>query len=305
MILGADIGNYNINSSTGICLESKTSRNSTLFSNSPIVDIFGKKLVIGEGDHDAEYRKVKKEHYLHLLYTTICLSTKDIDNKIVVGLPISQYKTDREELINLILQNSEMQGIINGKERKVCIRDLEVYPEAIGAVENAYEGIVLDIGGRTTDICQIEVVNNRRKLINPISEAIGTLNLYTDFIKVLNNKYSLDLKIQDTERILRKGLKIQGVEVDIRDAKLVFTDYVDKIVNKLRIEYSADTLDIKMVGGGSIVLGKSIKNRLPNADIVPNPLEANAQAFKKVGEELWLRRWVLASRSEKCTCMIT
>lgn len=290
MILGVDIGNYNLNSSEGICLESKVSRSSTLFSNSPIVDIFEKKLTIGEGEFDTEYRKVKKDNYLQMLYTTICLSTRDTYNNIVVGLPISQYKNDREELINLIIQNFEMQGVFNNKERMILIEDVEVYPEGIGAVNSSFEGIIVDIGGRTTDICRIEIINGKKKLINPISESIGTLNLYSDFIKSLNNAYSLDLKLQDTERVLRNGLKIGGLQVDISDSKMVFTDYVNKIVNKLRIEYSANTQDIALLGGGSIILGKSIIKRLPNASIIDNPVFANAQTFKKVGEELWLKR---------------
>ena len=292
MILGVDIGNYNLNSSNGLSIESKVSRSNTLFSNSPTVELFRKKLIIGDGEFDTEYRKVKKENYLQMLYIAICLSTEENFNNIVVGLPISQYKADKDELINLIIQNSEMKGYINNQERKVIIQDIEVYPEGIGAVDSNFEGILVDIGGRTTDICHIENINGKKKLINPTSESIGTLNLYTDFIKSINNDYSLDLKLDDAERILRRGLKINGVEVDISNSKMVFADYVDKIVNKLKIEYSANTLDIALLGGGSIILGRSIIKRLPSSYVVDNPIFANSYAFKKVGEQLWLRRWV-------------
>lgn len=290
MILGVDVGNYNLNSSTGICLESRVSRSSTLFSKSPTIELFNKKIVIGEGEFDTEYRKVKKENYLQMFYAAVCLSTNDIYNNVVVGLPISQYKNDKDELMNLIMQNSLMQGVFNGIERKIMIEDIEVYPEGIGTVAQDFEGIIVDIGGRTTDICQVENINRKKKIINPISEPIGTLNLYADFIKSLNNTYSLDLKLQDTERILRLGLRINGAEVDISNSKMIFTDYVDKIVNKLKIEYSANTLDIALLGGGSIILGKSIIKRLPNTIVINDPLFANAQAFKKVGEQLWLKR---------------
>lgn len=290
MILGVDIGNYNLNSSTGLSLESKVARSSVLFSNSPTVELFGKKITIGDGEFDTEYRKIKKENYLQMLYTTICLSTEENFNNIVVGLPISQYKTDKDELMNLILQNSEMIGNINNKERKVIIQDVEIYPEGIGAVDSNFEGILVDIGGRTTDICHVENVNGKKKLINPTSKPIGTLNLYTDFIKSINNTYGLDLKLDDAERVLRRGLKIDGVEVDISNSKMVFADYVDKIVSKLKIEYSANTLDIALLGGGSIILGRSIIKRLPSSYVIDNPIFANANTFKKVGEQLWLRR---------------
>ena len=291
MILGTDLGNYLIKTSTGFNVESKISETKNILTTSSLIDYAGKQFVIGEGEFDSEYRKVKKENYLALLFAAMALSSNDSTNKIVVGLPISQYHNDKQELTNLILQNSHFEGYINGDKRVIDITDVEVYPEAVGTVPLEFEGIIVDIGGRTTDICQITHQNGRRKIENPFSEALGMINLYSDFIKALNNSYSLDLKLNDANRILSKGLKIKGISQDISQEKKVFKDYVNKIISKLQVEYSVDTLDVKLTGGGSLVLGNAIKKRLgANVSIVENSLFANADAFEKVGNEIWLRK---------------
>ena len=291
MILGIDLGNFAIKTSTGFTIESKISENKSILSQGSVIELEGKEFILGEGEYDTEFRKVKKVNYLNLLFAALILSGDDIDNKVVVGLPISQFKNDRQELTNLILQNSTMKGTLNGEKRVVNITDIEVYPEGVGAVSLDFEGVVVDIGGRTTDICQISRITGKRKIENPFSEPLGMINLYSDFIKALNSNYSLDLKLNDANRILTKGLKIKGIQQDITTEKRVFKDYVDKIVSKLRIEYSIDTLDIALVGGGALVLGNAIKKRIgANANIIENCLFANAKAFEKVGREIWLRK---------------
>ena len=291
MILGLDLGNFAIKTSTGFTIESKISENKSILSQGSVIKLCGKEFVIGEGHYDAEFRKVKKENYLNLLFAAMILSSNDKVNKIVVGLPISQYKNDKEELTNLILQNSHMEGYLNGDKRIIDIADIEVYPEGVGSVSLDFEGVVVDIGGRTTDICQISKIAGKRKIENPFSEPLGMINLYSDFIKALNTSYSLDLKLNDANRILTRGLKVKGIEQDISQEKRVFKDYVDMIVSKLRIEYSVDTLEVALTGGGALVLGNAIKKRLGgNTDIIDNSLFANAKAFEKVGRELWLKK---------------
>ncbi len=285
-ILGIDLGNYNINTSTGLCIESKIGPKSIL-TTSPVIEYADKQFCIGEGSFDTEYRKVKKGNYLSLLYSAIGLSTNSNFIKVVVGLPISQFTNDKAELINLILQNSDMKGSIKGISRNIKITDVEVYPEGVGVVPGNFEGVIVDIGGRTTDICLITKNGTKRKIENPFSEPIGMINLYSDFIKILNSKYGLDLKMNDSERILRNGLKINGYVTDISEAMKVFKDYVDKIVAKLKVEYPISTVDVAFVGGGAIVLKKPLLSRISQGFLVENSLFANANTFKRVGEQLW------------------
>lgn len=288
MILGIDIGSYGTKTSAQVVFESKVAKSSILTTN-PICSLENEIYILGEGTFDTEYRKVKKENYFKLLFGAIILSSQDRFNKVVLGLPISQYKADKQELISLILTKS-LEGSINSVERSVVIEDVEVYPEGVCTVEDTFEGLLIDIGGRTTDCCLITRNLDKRKIENPFSLPIGTLNLYSDFIKSINNSLGLDLSINDAIRLLKNGLSINGIVIDIRNYMTVFKEFVENLINSLKVEYPLSTLDIRLVGGGSIVLAKPLLKRLPQAQIINNSIFANALAFAEVGEKLWQKR---------------
>lgn len=294
MILGVDLGNYATKTSEGISFLSKVSKVGNILKNSIELQTDEGIYYIEEGEYDTEYRKVKKQYLKELFITAVALSTEDIENQIIVGLPLSQYKKDKEILRELLTKERIQYITINGINKKLIIEDVEVYPEGLGCIDN-FEGIVIDIGGRTTDIAEIE----NMKVRNPFSLPVGTMNLYNDFIKILNDKYSLDLKTNDVDRILRNGLKIYSEQKDISFALEIFRNYVEKIINELQINYSIKTHDIKLTGGGAALLAKAFLKRLPNAELVENPFFANAIGFKKVGESIWLWKLVLVLRRMK------
>lgn len=285
MILGVDIGHYSTKSSNGSNIVSKVSKVSNILNNSTNLITSTGTYFIEEGEFDTEYRKIKKEYIKELFLTSILLSSNEMTNSIVVGLPLSQYKEDKDKLKEILLKERMHRVIINGNERKLIIEDVEVYPEGIGSlVGRDYEGVIVDIGGLTTDIALLE--NNKVK--KPYSLPIGTLNLYADFIKVINSKYSLDLTSEDAPRILKNGLKIYGEQKEIAFALDIFKSYVENIVRELQVSYSIKTLDIILIGGGADLLFKPFKNRIPNAQLIDNAIFSNANGFKEWGKELWL-----------------
>lgn len=286
MILGIDIGNSNTKVSNMTMFESKVSNASTL-NESDILKVNGKIIYLGEGEYDTTYRKVEKENYLDLLYGAIGLNTTDINNYIVLGLPIGQYTEDRNKLEQLVMCNANKRIEVNGIGKTICIKGVDILPEGVATVPGAYEGIVVDIGGRTTDCCIIENKLNKRKIINPNSIPKGTQNLYNDFIKVINSKYGLNLIQRDAERIIKHGLKIDGRQVDIKQAIDVFKEFIEGLINDLRVEYSLSTYDITFTGGGSSLLSKPINNRINNCVIQENSVYANALAYKRKGDLIW------------------
>lgn len=284
MIIGVDLGNYAVKTSERCTFISKVSKIGNLLENKLILKNQSGTLYIEEGEFDTEYRKIKKEYIKELLATAICMSTIEINNQIVVGLPLGQYKEDKEQLKNLLLTNRFQDVNLNGIDRKLIIEDVDVYPEGVAALlDKNYEGIVIDIGGRTTDIALIE----GKRVQKPFSLSLGTLNLYLDFIKIINCKYSLDLKLDDAPRILKNGLKILGESKDINFAVEVFRNYVETLVKDLQIDYSIKTLDIILVGGGANILYKAFKNRLPQISLIEDSYFANAYGFKRWGESIW------------------
>jgi plasmid segregation protein ParM len=201
MIVGVDIGNYSTKVSNGIIFESKISKSSLLNKNGFTYD--GHTYFVGEGTFDTEYRKLKKQNIEILFAYAISKFYEPI--KVVVGLPISQYQQDNQEFRDRLM-SMRLKNTI----------DIAVYPEGIGAADS---GVIIDIGGRTTDCALIRFVDGQKKIENPISLPAGTLNLYSDFIKAINTRYCLDLKLDDAQDIIRNGLVLDGIKTDIRCIK--------------------------------------------------------------------------------------
>ncbi|GEP65187.1 hypothetical protein CBE01nite_29550 [Clostridium beijerinckii] len=271
MILGVDIGNYYTKSSKGINFLSKVSNRCGLVENEAII-LDGKTMYLGEGEFDSEYRKAYKENLLYLLQGAIQKSTIDKHNKVVTGLPLSQYKQDKDYLSNRIIQS----GIVD---------DVEVVPEGVIVLPIDFEGIAIDIGGRTTDIALIIKEDNVRKIKQPFSLPKGMLNLENEFINCINNKYGLDLLQRDANRILTNGLFIYGEKKEFSID--MYKDFVGSIIKIIQVDYSLKTNNLMLIGGGAEILFNPFKKRIPQAQLIENSFFANALAYEQVGRGIW------------------
>lgn len=286
-ILGIDIGNATVKTNTGYVVDSKVTTIEPL-SKCDKLFIEGKTLYIGEGEFDTTYRKIDKKIYIPLLYNAIANSSNNTYNKIVLALPLSQYKTDKENLINLVMSNNDKWIELNDYKRHIVIEDVEVFPEGVFTVNDDYEGIIIDIGGRTTDAAMIEINRGKKKILDPISIPTGTINLYSLFVESINNKMGLDLKIRDAERILKNGLILDGNYKNIDFAYNVFTDYVEDLVSQLQVKYSIRTNIISLTGGGATLTYEYFKRRIGNNVIKQdNCLMANANNLYELGTNIF------------------
>lgn len=285
MIIGIDGGSSTTKNSQGVIIDSKVTKVEPM-NKCDVLEMNGIKYYLGEGEYDTSYRKIEKANYIPLLFGSLALTTDDVYNKVVVGLPLSQYQEDRAAMQNLILNNRDKWVEINKLRKHIVIEDVEVVPEGRLTVDDEFEGIVVDIGGRTTDIFALELRNLTPKVINPQSIPLGIQNLYSDFIKIINKKHGLDLKDHDAERILRRGLKILGKTVDITMEKGIFYEFADNLISKLQVEYSLKTHDVKLVGGGSILLFDYISKKVP-CELVEDSVFANAIAYENYGRDIW------------------
>lgn len=290
-ILGIDIGNCTTKTNTGIIFNSKITDIEPL-GKSDMLFIDKKTYWLGEGNYDTTYRKVDKQSYLKLLYGAIGLSeqssNKIINNCIVLGLPLSQFKEDKMSLVSMILANREKVIRINNTEKQIIIHDVEVFPEGVVTLPDDYEGIVIDIGGRTTDCALVVNERGRRRVLNPISLPTGTINLYKDFINKINNKFSLDLGMNDAERLMLNGLYLDGKKTNINFAVEVYKQFVDSLISRLQVEYSLRTNRISLTGGGALLVYEQIRDRLgEGVTLQDRPTLANARAYYELGCSIW------------------
>ena len=183
MKLGIDIGNYNVNTSENIMFKACISNHKEFGSYCDKLVYEGKAHYIGEGKLEMDYRKFDKSNYLPLLLAAICKSCTHEEVEIGVGLPLTQYKENRNELTNM-LNSKEFKVEFNGVSRRVKIVKATVFPEGIASYVSSNEKlkgfvqgrdvVVVDIGGGTTDISLIR----GRKALKSTSINKGTIDIY-------------------------------------------------------------------------------------------------------------------------------
>lgn len=287
MILGVDVGNYGLKVNPNINIKSLITENEGILNEGIILEMDNKKYIIGEGNFETELNKSNKENFLPLLFTGIALANRDEFNQVVVGLPINQYKVNKPIIEGLIYENKMKVIKINNEVRKIIITDFRVYPEGIGAyysLNTNEDVIIVDIGGRTTDIAYIK--DKKNSISSTVS--IGTLNIYKSIADKLNSDYCLNLGIQDTERIVKRGtLLIDGAPIDLSFITGILKENFMKIKEDLDFKFPARTVPIVLVGGGTYMYQKAFMRRYKNCTTADNPIFANSIGFQKVGEQLW------------------
>ncbi len=289
MILGIDVGNYSLKTSEGVNIKALVTKEGNILNEGITLEIEGEKYIIGEGRFETELNKSNKDNFLPLLYTGIALSTKDNFNSVVCGLPINQFKRNKDIIEKMINDNKVKEIKINGKERKIVIENFKVYPEGLGAYYNLGvndDVILIDIGGRTTDIAYIS--NNKPLTTGTV--AVGTLNILADIQDTINSNYSLDLTLNDVDKMLSKNkFIVDGEEIEKDFIVDILKENFSKIKEKLDLDFPARTEKIVLVGGGANLFYKAFKNRYSNCEMLQDNILSNAKGFKKVGETLWQR----------------
>ncbi|MBU3131616.1 ParM/StbA family protein [Clostridium gasigenes] len=292
MIIGIDLGNFGVNTSENDFFYSKISEGSSFTGENSII-YEGKEFQIGEGEFSTDLDKSKKESTLPLLFTALARSSNEKFFQVVLGLPIQQYKANKESFKNYIEENRGKTLIYKGIRREIIISDVIIAPEGAAAYYNLSVEqknmigkkplIICDIGGRTTDICLFE----NGKITRVWTIPTGMLNIYQDIISYINTTYTEEFKLEDGEVILKEGLFLRGKQQDIRFIKPILRKHFNSIYKDLQLNFNTSKGYVLLTGGGSITLVKAFKNRLENLIISDEPLFDNAKGFKKLGVSLW------------------
>ncbi len=286
LILGVDIGNYSTKVYPHVVFKSSVETNENIMGSKIKLEINNETFYIGESNIETMLNKANKDNLIPLLVTAILQASNDICNSVVVGLPIGQYKEHKEQLKERILSYKFRSLKLNDAERTLVIKNCEIYPESLAtyyALKIQDDCIIIDIGGRTTDICYIRA----GKLIYHTTLAVGTLNIYSDISKYLNNKYALNIDYEYAEKIIRKGdLQVDRADIDLTFIKEILKNNFFKINKELELNYPVNTEKIILTGGGGKLFEEAFKRRY-NVRLADNYIFTNAIGFKKVGDILW------------------
>lgn len=93
---GIDVGNYSLKEYPGTNIKSLVTTEENILGSKLKLEYGGKSYFIGEGSFETELNKSSKKNFLPLLLTGIALNSDDVFQQIVCGLPINQYKANKE-----------------------------------------------------------------------------------------------------------------------------------------------------------------------------------------------------------------
>jgi plasmid segregation protein ParM len=210
---------------------------------------------------------------------------------LAVGLPLSYYRFQRQELKNRLQKINAHVKINDGPERYISINNVEVFPQGVGLlladdlVLAQYGRIaVIDIGYYTTDYLLFELIDGSPV---PIPELCGSAdtgihvasrsiaNIYQEKTGALAPKFLLNQLISG-ENVFYKGQELLlNTDLDKvlkRSAELITQDLM-AVWGKQADNISQTVL----AGGGAILLNKFLD--FPNTYIPCDPVYANANGY--------------------------
>lgn len=287
MNLGIDIGNYNVKTSEGVIFKSAVSENIEYGNKFDKIEIDSKTYYLGTGRLEIDYRKFDKENYIPLLLGAICKSSNSIENRIGLGLPIKQYSSCKQELIDK-LTNKTYDVTYNDIRRRIRITDVQVFPESVAGIiahfnstlfDVKYKDIVsVDIGGKTTDIALIR----NKKVIRSSQVNTGTIDIYNCIKNSLEARYfDIKISLDDIKDYLEKGLYYKGKRQNINFAIRSCNDLFKEIYTELNLNYPINASAVVFQGGGTDLLDSVLSKKISNI-IKVDDLFANAKGYKSL-----------------------
>lgn len=261
-----------------------------------VLEISNKKYFIGEAalrssgaTTTLERNKPPEIHDL-LVLTAAYLLGADEESILLVGLPISYFKTQKANLKTHLEALNKWVSINGGPVKRISFTRVEVYPQALGAIcmnpTIGYSGVV-DIGYFTTDFILVE--NDTR--IVPILEGCQSAELGINLIhKRIAGDFHKKTGTILPQNMYEKTMKqiLGGQSIDFKTNKINLTHeaeiacrdtarQIQQTVLGSWTNYTDFLSAVVCVGGGSELLRPYLS--FQNMNIPANPVFANAEGY--------------------------
>jgi plasmid segregation protein ParM len=245
--------------------------------------IDGKEYYVGVGKPNTDTDKTDSEINRVGTLTTLALHG-DGEFNIVAGLPIGQYKTQKEKFKKMMLSYNYNKVIFRNKPMNLKINNVIIVPQGVGALYSTSKKdgsyIVFDIGGLTIDVGYIDTDWNG----SPTPQRTdtwykGVVTLYPKIIELVNNKFGLTLEPNFAEHILREGLYILGEKQDTCFLQPLMNSYLDDMFEDFKRNYPCKNVPIYLCGGGATILELYFKQHFPQAILLKDSQFANAIGY--------------------------
>ncbi len=260
-------------------------------------------MVGGSGIRTWEDKAVENTNLQTLIATAAALLCGDEEIDLAVGLPLTYYRAQKDEVTELLRQMNVQVAIGEQQAKQVKIRSVYVFPQGAGAyyaacltidgevrnphLVNSPVGLI-DIGYRTTDIL---VMAKGKKGLMPREDLSGGIDLgmkhayhmIQDDVEELVNKtvdfFAIEKAILwDKGKFLHKGLEISLKEYEFA----AYEELAQQISAKVKMRWG-DELDglsaVIVAGGGGESLEPYLKLAFPSLIKIENAAFANVEGF--------------------------
>lgn len=296
MIIGIDNGYAFTKTSEGVIFPStiKSGKDIDINKDSLNVEIDGIDYVVGA--NNGQY--VTDNNKTDSLVTKICTfaaiaksfpNLVKIETKVVVGLPIAYYSSQKDAFKEKMLSYGTKKVKINNECKEITITDVIVYPQSAGVVFlntkdiKKDDTLVIDIGGATVDVSFFQGLRLSGKATYPL----GMMVLHSNLVQRIVADRNVNLEMHQIDDKLEKGyITTHEGRINLSEYDNDINAHVTKIANNIKTDFkNYNSMDNTfIVGGGGIRLFKKIGPLFNNSELVSNAQFVNANAFKLMGE---------------------
>ena len=267
--------------------KSAISKKDSMLRGATTITVDGETYTVGTGVGNIDVDKTNST--INKVCTLYDLAINGVDNdyKLVVGLPISNWEFQHEKFRTSVMNYAKSEVIYQGKTFKPKIKDCYVYKQGLAALymmDELRDCVLVDIGSLTVDICQIDLIGGSPHLAHLDTLYGGVKKLFSSVQSAINNHYGLIEDDYRAEGYLMRGLKINGVKKDLSFLKEIKMEFMEPIIDNIKLNYSYRTMPIIIHGGGSILLKDEFKDSFPLVEKFDNPALVNAMGYERVGE---------------------
>ncbi|OON99124.1 MAG: hypothetical protein ATN35_02115 [Epulopiscium sp. Nele67-Bin004] len=302
-IIGLDLGNHNIKSSSGFICRSvcKEFNYSDEVNERGFIVYEGKKYVIGSGDFDHTKEKSRKLNtmplFLYALYKSLKVVSTNVN--VVIGLPLVQHQNKLlvKEMREKYKKSFGFQITTVYHDRTETIdvyynvSNVIVFPECVGAYYSlptkimSQDLLLVDIGGGTINLALF--LDEELQDFDTIPQ--GTNNVYSRIADAANeHNLGATFSVEDIVRYMQFGQIIWEGVVDPMDyVDAIIDAFALTIVNQIKRRHANyKAYKILLSGGGAQIMNEAL-NRYITATVIDNNLFANAIGFHLIGCEFY------------------
>ncbi|WP_338631868.1 ParM/StbA family protein [Clostridium baratii] len=279
MILAVDLGNYNIKTSEGVIFESRFEEVEKEDFDTDLMELDGRYYKMESGSFENEFNKAKKNYLPNLLYAiSKSIDSNKIEIDLVLGVPASNLGISNE--LKNDLENKIFKFNIFGVEKEVKINRVATVAEGLSSFytlkkdERTKDVLILDIGGRTINVCTFSKGKNIMKFTQPK----GMIDLYA----LVQERYNKEGNNADVEEIIRL---LDNATINCNEEKQAF---VKEQINKIKLKISDfSTYKIWVTGGGSLELQEALRDNIGEINYIADSLFSNAKGNKNIAQAKW------------------